>query len=192
MTKDGISLITKRKLASSLKKFMAKKDFDKITIREILEDADMSRSTFYYHFEDVYDLMKWTFDTELVALLEKSEDCVTWDDGMLLVFQYVEKNRKICLCAYNSVGRDMLYRLFSRNVQGIMGKFANTLSGEISAQPEHIDFIVGFYTSALISALVEWMITPNGRSPEDMIALIDMAVHGSVEAALRRSAESEK
>lgn len=77
MKKENISLATKRKLARSLKKLMAKKDFDKITVREILEDADVARPTFYYHFEDIYSLMKWMFDTELLLLLVKSENCVT-------------------------------------------------------------------------------------------------------------------
>ncbi|MGN0315344.1 MAG: FtsX-like permease family protein [Fusicatenibacter sp.] len=95
-------------MAQSLKKFMSRNSFDKITVREILEDADVTRPTFYYHFEDIYDLMTWMFDTELLTFLKKSEDCVTGDDGMLLVLRYVEENRTVCLCAYNSIGRDML------------------------------------------------------------------------------------
>lgn len=72
MKKEDISLATKRKLAGALKILMAGKAFDKITVREILEEADLARPTFYYHFEDIYGLMKWMFDTELLTLLEKS------------------------------------------------------------------------------------------------------------------------
>lgn len=43
MRKEEISNQTKRKMAESLKKFMAKKPFDKITVRDILEDCDISR-----------------------------------------------------------------------------------------------------------------------------------------------------
>ena len=96
MRKEEISNQTKRKMAESLKKFMAKKPFDKITVRDILEDCDISRQTFYYHFEDMYDLLTWLFETELIALLQESENVLTWDEGILLVLRYVEQNRAVC------------------------------------------------------------------------------------------------
>ena len=55
-------------LAASLKKFMAQKPLNKITIREIVEDCGVNRQTLYYHFEDIYALGKWMFDQEAVEL----------------------------------------------------------------------------------------------------------------------------
>ena len=188
MKKSEIALLTKRKLAQALKSRMAKQPFDKITVQELRDDADITRSTFYYHFEDVYDLLKWMFDTELLTLLEKSENCVSWDDGILLFMRYLEENRKVCLCAYNSVGREMLQRLFMKNTEAITRRFVNTLAADIPAKPEHVRFITEFYTMALVSTCAQWLKKPEGRTPEDMIALLHVAVRGSVEAALKRSA----
>lgn len=190
MKKEDISLATKQKLAASLKKLMAKKDFDKIAVREILEDADVTRSTFYYHFEDTYDLMKWTFETEMLSLLKQSKDCVTWEDGLLLMLRYVQENRKVCLCAYNSVGRDTLQHIFLKSTKAIMRQFVDTVSEDIPAKPEHKEYITEFYTMALASAAAQWLLTPKGRSPEDLMELIDISIRGDIEVALRRSAES--
>ena len=44
---------TKTALAASLKKFMNKKPFGKITVTEIITDCNVNRNTFYYHFEDI-------------------------------------------------------------------------------------------------------------------------------------------
>lgn len=44
-------------MASSLKKFMKKKDFDNITVEEIIEDCNISRPAFYDHFDDIYQLL---------------------------------------------------------------------------------------------------------------------------------------
>lgn len=188
MKKEDISLATKRRIAESLKHFMKKKSFDRITVREILEDADVTRPTFYYHFEDIYDLMKWMFDTELLTLLEKSEDCVTWDEGMLLVLRYVEENRAVCLCAYNSIGRDMLQRLFMEKTKAILKCFVDTMRTDIPAKYDDVEFITEFYTMSLVSVLIQWLLHPNGRSPERLIEQIDISIHGNVEAALKRSA----
>ena len=52
------SLKTKKALASSLKKVMAKKPLRKITVTEIVNDCNVNRKTFYYHFEDIFALLK--------------------------------------------------------------------------------------------------------------------------------------
>lgn len=192
MKKEDISLETKHRMAQSLKKLMSRKSFDKITVREILEDANVTRPTFYDHFEDIYDLMTWMFDTELLTLLEKSENCISWDDVILLVLRYVESNRDVCLCAYNSIGRDMLQRLFSEKAKAIMQNFIDNLLTEIPARPCDVEFITEFYTMSLVSVLTQWLLHPKGRTPENIIDQIDIAVHGSVEEALKRSVARNK
>lgn len=112
MKKEGISIATKQKIIDALKHFMSIKDFTKITVRDILEEANITRPTFYYHFEDIYNGMEWMFNEELLMLLKKSEDRVTWEECIHLVFQYVEENRAVFLCAYNCVGREVLQRMF--------------------------------------------------------------------------------
>ncbi|MDD6864570.1 MAG: TetR/AcrR family transcriptional regulator [Lactobacillus sp.] len=37
---------------------MAEKDFEKITIKDICTQAMIGKSTFYYHYEDKYDLAR--------------------------------------------------------------------------------------------------------------------------------------
>lgn len=190
MKNEDISLATKQKIADALKHFMAEKPFNKITVKEILEYADITRPTFYYHFEDIYAAMQWMFTNELLVLLQKSENIVTWDEGILLVLRYVEENRKICLCAYNSVGRDFMQQLFRDKTRAIMGKFVDTLLEDIPAKEEDVTFISDFYTSAMVSALIQWMQKPEGRTPEDMVKKIDVAMHGAIREALLRSAKS--
>ena len=58
MTHKEISLNTKKKLASALKQAMKKKPFGKITVSELIKTCGINRNTFYYHFEDIYALLK--------------------------------------------------------------------------------------------------------------------------------------
>lgn len=90
---------TKHALAEALKTLMAQKPFDKITIRDISELAGIRRQNFYYHFEDVYDLMRWMFEEEAISLLRRHEGTLLWQDGFLQLFRYLDENRAICLRA---------------------------------------------------------------------------------------------
>ena len=47
-----MSEITKRALATSLKKLLSQKELTKISIKDITDDCGIQRQTFYYHFAD--------------------------------------------------------------------------------------------------------------------------------------------
>ena len=48
---------TRAKIQSVFLDLMKKKPYHKISIREIAEAANINRSTFYLHYEDIYDLL---------------------------------------------------------------------------------------------------------------------------------------
>ncbi len=72
---------TKRALAASLKKLLAQKPLDKITIVDIVTDCEVNRQTFYYHFQDIYDLMDWIFVSEATQVIQGKKTYNTWQQG---------------------------------------------------------------------------------------------------------------
>lgn len=95
---------------------MAATPLDKITVRMLVENCGLNRQTFYYHFQDIYDLLRWMFQEEAVSLLHQHEGALLWQDGLLQLFHYIEANRAVCLCALNSVGWDCLKRFFEADI----------------------------------------------------------------------------
>lgn len=55
---------TKLALANALKKLPQKKFLDDITVKELVEECEVNRQTFYYHFQDIYDLLRWFLEHE--------------------------------------------------------------------------------------------------------------------------------
>ena len=62
---------TKQAISASLKELMAQKPLEKITVSEIMDHCGMVRQHFYYHFEDIYDLLKWMLEQEAVAVVRR-------------------------------------------------------------------------------------------------------------------------
>ena len=58
-----MSVITKKALASSLKNLMKKATLNQITVKDVVTDCGVNRQTFYYHFQDIYDLVEWIYQT---------------------------------------------------------------------------------------------------------------------------------
>ena len=77
---------TKQAMAMALKQLMTQKSMEKISIREIMEGCGMKRQNFYYHFDDIYDLLRWMFREEAVSLLDSRGGAQFWKDGLLRLF----------------------------------------------------------------------------------------------------------
>ena len=60
------SVKTKKKMAQALKVLMEEAPFEKITVSDITDKCGIHRQTFYYHFNDRYELLDWMIYTELV------------------------------------------------------------------------------------------------------------------------------
>ena len=56
---------TKAHIAKVLKVQMQHKPLDRITIAELSAAAHVNRNTFYYHFDDIYALLKWTLEADI-------------------------------------------------------------------------------------------------------------------------------
>lgn len=120
MTHEEISQRTKNELAESLKKLMAKKPLDKITVTELVESCNVNRKTFYYHFQDIRDLLKWILEEEAVNVVRQFDMLSDLESVIIFVMDYVESNSLILGCAYNSLGRDGLKSFLSKDFFSIV------------------------------------------------------------------------
>ena len=100
--------ITKKALEASLKKMMLKKPLDKITIRDITDDCGISRMTFYYHFQDIYDLIEWACVEDATAALQGKKTYDTWHEGLVQIFEAVLENKAFILNAYRCISREQM------------------------------------------------------------------------------------
>ena len=58
------SNITKRALALALKELIKTHPIEKISVGNICDVCGMNRKSFYYHFQDKYELINWIYYTE--------------------------------------------------------------------------------------------------------------------------------
>ena len=61
---------TKLLMAQALKKLIKDRPFSKITVQDIVDECNINRNTFYYHFENNYDLLYFTYSQEVQNIAE--------------------------------------------------------------------------------------------------------------------------
>ena len=101
---------------------MEKKPLSKITVSEIITDCGVNRKTFYYHFQDIYALLKWMLDEEAIEVVKQFDMLVDYREAILFVLDYVKKNKHLLCCAYDGMGRDEMKRFPIRTSSASHGK----------------------------------------------------------------------
>ena len=185
------SLATKQALADSLKQLLVKKSFSKITVTEIVENCGFNRKTFYYHFEDIYSLLRWMLEQDLLSVVDSNE--LTSDPEKVIRFalHYIKQNRQLLTCVLNELGHDelrnFLYDDFSAPIRLIIQK-AETETGRTldDAYREHL---TSFYTSGMTGMIVRVLlrkIPSEEEFIEDMITTFHVSLAALVQARGRR------
>ena len=187
MKHEVTSLNTKKIIAASLKKFMEKKPLSKITVSEIVADCGINRKTFYYHFENIQSLLKWTLEQEAIEVVKKFDLLLDYEEAINFVLDYVEENKHILNCAYDSMGRDELKRFFYNDFCGIMMTIVTQLEElmGITLKDDFRSFICDFYTEALVAKLVELLKRKQPYDRKKMIEYISITLQTSLPAIIK-------
>lgn len=158
MKHEITSMNTKRTLSASLKKFMEHKKISKITVSEIIADCGVNRKTFYYHFEDIYALLKWTFEQETVEVLKSIDLVQNPEEALVFILDYVDKNNHILNCAYDSMGRGEMKRFFYSDFCDVILSIIDGVEKEYekALPPDFKQYLTKFYTEALSGMLIDY------------------------------------
>mgnify|MGYP005759104505 FL=1 len=187
----SVSEQTKLQLAAALKILMAQKSMDKITIAELTSLCNIRRQSFYYHFEDIYDLLRWMIENEAISLLKQQEGALLWKEGLLQLFRYLEENRTVCLCALKSVGRDHLRRFFEADIYAIIHRTIEQLTENIGVHNNldsfvDVEMLTHFYVVALAGMIESWLLGEIDRTPEQLIQFVDIILNDQINGAAAR------
>ena len=117
---------TREAIFHSFTELLAKKDYDKITVGEIIDGADIGRATFYSHFETKDFLLK-DFCEELFCHIFDAEshqqsrhrhifDCEGSDSVFLHLFQHLQKNDNNIIALLSSRNNELFLRYFRAHV----------------------------------------------------------------------------
>lgn len=177
---------TKKLLADALKKIMRSKPFSKITVSEIIQECGVNRKTFYYHFQDIYALLKWVFDEEAIQVVRHFDLLEDYEAAIRFVMDYVRENDYIISCTHDSIGREEMKRFFYMDFIEIVTSViseAEERSGT-TLDPEFKSYIAKFYTEALAGMLIDWAKNDKKQNTEQTIRYLTLLVSAAVESLL--------
>jgi AcrR family transcriptional regulator len=115
---------TEAKFKYALKEMMRTKPLSEINVTTLCNKCHCHRQTFYYHYQDIYDLLAATFMQEDIEGLEEAKDI---GEVLQALLKYSKDNFSFLRSCYNSAASDLVDDFYFSK---IMTKFFLILSKE--------------------------------------------------------------
>jgi probable dihydroxyacetone kinase regulator len=173
------SNITRLALANSLKGLMAKTSFNKISVKDIVDDCGLTRQAFYYHFKDKYDLMNWIYYTETARFMSSYNKVEHWMDGLTDLCNYMRQNKTFYIKALNTTGQNSFQEYLHDYIRDIsISVIENIKNTEF--EEERWGFIAEFISTAFVGLIVRWANNGMKDDPAEYITKMRSIFDGSI------------
>lgn len=170
---------TKRRLYESLMKLVGKKPLNQVTVKELTDDADVNRSTFYFHYQDVNsmvlemeDRFLEDFSVALTALEQKSHDFIA------ILVRCLENHRDLCKLLLGSNG-DMA---FVEKMKAIVAEKCSKIWKD--AVPELTDVEASamdtFLIGGVMSTLQTWVLSETRVPASEITEILNRLIFDGI------------
>ncbi len=173
---------TKKILFDTLLKLMKQKNFDKIKISDICDEALINRSTFYAHYADKYELLDNLVEDLKLSLLKDLEE----NQNIISSKEYIMKLLSI-LIDHIDEKKEIYSAIILNNRNGFLIDFlVDIIERESSERLKNnddiiksqlpLDIIVKFYSGGLINICLSWLTQKDKYTKEELLKYINKLI----------------
>ncbi len=184
---DRRSNRTRRQLSGALVDLVKEKRFDDITVQNVIDRADVGRSTFYSHFRDKEDL----FQKDWEQFLDGFAAHIDWEKAgtesfvpVVYLFRHLQEFQPF----YKGLVRSQkVDSIFKSGVDHLRGKIESALNSRFKGKPAPaipIPILSNYLASELFSLLKWWLDHSMPYPPERVDEIFHALVNPTVRAIL--------
>ncbi len=145
--------IVVRAIETALINLCEKKDFDKITVREICESCEISKPTFYKYFVDKYDVAARIYLRD--ALINDDNDTYFSEEEIRKALTNIAANKRFYLKALSSKGQNCLLSFLAENTIQSLTQYAISKSDHCLTDEEI--YLLKFFTYGWVLSFHDWI-----------------------------------
>jgi Bacterial regulatory proteins, tetR family/Transcriptional regulator C-terminal region len=172
---------TKKALTEALIHLILEKSYEKVTIQDIIDKANVGRSTFYLHYESKEQLLLDGHNNLNVEMFfEGGKD---QEISFLNLFNHISQNLHLAKAMLGKKSGNMMTEFFKNNISLKIKKQFGFQFGRAKAEQKLLTYLSDASGSAIVSLLVSWIEDEMPFSTEDMSVKCQglvAAVFGSV------------
>jgi len=168
---------TKEAIFNAFTKLLSEKDYNKITVGEIIQQADIGRATFYAHFETKDFLLKALCEELFGHIIDTAMGlphgqyhyfCGYETDSVFLhLLRHLQENAMNILDLLSSENNEIFLRYFKSSLKNlIITQYADNGLLKNSQLPE--DYLINHISSSFVETVQWWVSQKMKHSPEEI------------------------
>ena len=181
--------ITKNAIQSSFLKLLSEKPFNKITVRDIVDECGLTRNTFYYYYEDVYEIVDEIVCEGIDRAIEMIDNGSSVLDITLHAVNVSRENKKSLRNILKSPHAEELVGYFDRAVDIVVDRFVINAANGVNISDADRRIIRNTHVYVLRGIFFDW-IRSDMKSPiEEDLQRINVIFSGSIESAVKKTSD---
>ena len=179
---------TRKLLQEALLALILEKGYEEVTVQDVLERANVGRSTFYAHFQDKEDLFLSEFETmrlmfEDHLLSQPAQDTSPWSLS-LVMFRHAQDNLQLYKALAGKQGGSLAITHLQKYLSGLLRAHLKQQFAHRSAAQIPPEILAHFLVSAFMSLLTWWLDNNLPYPAERMNEMFRQLTQPGVEAVM--------
>ncbi|WP_164683638.1 TetR family transcriptional regulator [Streptococcus hyointestinalis] len=125
------------------------KPIDKITVTDVVNACQISRQTFYYHFQDIVEVVEWSFQCRMTELLATSMKATTPSQAIDLFVEELCQHQPLLRDLYFSKRRQLVEKQLIEIIKIYLSQLSIHKADTSAKNHQMIDFGLSFYAIGL-------------------------------------------
>ena len=183
---DYMKDYTKKAIRDAFIELLETKQLKQITVKDIVEECQINRNTFYYHYEDIPDLLNTIIKENADRIVEKYPVVDSLDDCIMAVLDLALSNKKAVLHIYSSISRDVYESYQWKICDYVSRKYISTITGLKELKDEHLDIVVDYTKCVVFGICTYWLENGMNEEIEEKIKILCNVKQGDLEETIKR------
>ncbi len=158
---------TDKYIFQGFKELLRTRSFDQITVADIQRECGISRSTFYRHYSDKYELLSWYYRQYVNKLIEETEPG-KYRGLLIRIFAYMKENQQYYKRLLNINGQNSFWSFLKKYSDDYYLNQIKKYREPTEVELKQIDFI----SVGDVHAVRQWVASGCQETPEELADFI--------------------
>lgn len=167
---DQRSIRSSAMIYEGLATLMREKDFSAITVKDLVEAAQVGRTTFYRNFDEIEDVLRMRCDQVFEGLVSYLQDYLqkhTHESRTTLlkpVLRYFYLHSEIIELLMLAKRIEIVQESFRR----LMEPFKSAFRTFFGVEEDYVEYIFAIRIGAIMNILIHWIDTGKQQAPDEL------------------------
>lgn len=143
-------------ISNTFLSMVKQKGIDKITVKALIDACNISRQTFYYHFQDIMEVIEWSLGQATQNMLARSLETASPKEALSVLISSAVENRTLIHKLLDSHKREQMEKLFVQAARTYLKELIRNKPYQVSMDYADTEVALDFWAFGITGLLFKY------------------------------------